>query len=196
MIIAEKSYEVSDPTIDSQVVQLKDSGADIFFNMATPKVAAQAIRKVGELGWRPKCNSSTNVSASIGGVLKPAGYDSAKGIISTAYLKDPTDPDLEGRSGDERMAGFHEQILSRTATGPTQQCLRLCRRQGLVQVLKQCGDELTRENVMKQAANLELPDRHAAAGHHDQHQPERLLSDRADAADALRWRELAAVRAA
>src|SRR5712671_2901713 len=91
MIIADKSYEVSDPTIDSQIVALKDSGADIFMTWAAPKGAAQAIRKVGELGWKPKFFLA-NVSTSVASVLKPAGLENAKDIISTAYLKDPTDP--------------------------------------------------------------------------------------------------------
>jgi ABC-type branched-subunit amino acid transport system substrate-binding protein len=119
MIIADKSYEVGDPTIDSQIVALKDSGADIFMTWAAPKGAAQAIRKVAELGWKPVYFLG-NVSTSVATVLKPAGLENSRGIISTAYIKDPTDP---------------------TA-------------QTLVQVLKQCGDELTRENVMKQAASL------------------------------------------
>jgi hypothetical protein len=91
MIIADKSYEVTDPTVDSQIVALKDSGADIFVTWAAPKGAAQAIRKVGELGWKPVYFLG-NVSTSVATVLKPAGLDNAKGIISTAYIKDPTDP--------------------------------------------------------------------------------------------------------
>ena len=91
MIIADKSYEVSDPTIDSQIVALHDSGADIFFSWAAPKGSAQAIRKVGELGWKPKFFLA-NTATSVASVLKPAGLEYAKGIISTAYLKDPTDP--------------------------------------------------------------------------------------------------------
>jgi len=125
MIIADKSYEVSDPTLDSQIVALRDSGADIFMTWAAPKGAAQAIRKVGELGWKPVFFLG-NVSTSVATVLKPAGLENSKGIISTAYLKDPTDPLWKDDPGLKT----------------------------LVQVLKQCGDDLTRENVMRQAANL------------------------------------------
>ena len=91
MIIADKSYEVSDPSIDSQIVALHDSGADIFFSWAAPKGSAQAIRKVGEFGWKPKFFLA-NAATSVASVLKPAGLEYAKDIISTAYLKDPTDP--------------------------------------------------------------------------------------------------------
>ena len=111
MIIADKSYEVSDPSIDSQIVALKDSGADIFLTWAAPKGAAQAIRKVAELGWKP-IFFLANVATSVASVLKPAGLQYAKGIISTAYLKDPTDPTWEGRSGDQDVAGVYGQIFS------------------------------------------------------------------------------------
>ena len=118
MIIADKSYEVSDPTINSQIVALHDSGADIFFSWAAPKGSAQAIRKVGELGWKPKFFLA-NTATSVASVLKPAGLENAKGIISTAYLKDPTDPTWERRSGGREVARVHGQVLSRTATRPT-----------------------------------------------------------------------------
>src|SRR3954451_15292427 len=108
MIVADKSYEVSDPTIDSQIVALKDSGADIFMTWAAPKGAAQAIRKVGELGWKPVYFLG-NVSTSVATVLKPAGLDNAKGIISTAYLKDPTDPAWKDDSGIKSWAAFMDK---------------------------------------------------------------------------------------
>ena len=117
MIIADKSYEVSDPTINSQIVALKDSGADIFMTWAAPKGAAQAIRKVAELGWKPVYFLG-NVSTSVATVLKPAGLENSKGIISTAYIKDPTDPHVEGRSRHQGVARVHGQVLSRKATRP------------------------------------------------------------------------------
>src|SRR5437764_9372905 len=98
MIIAEESYETSEPTIDSHIVKLKSSGADVFVNIATPKFAAQAIKKVAEIGWKP-VHFLNNVSASIGSVIQPAGFDNAQGIISSAYLKDPTDPQWKNDPG-------------------------------------------------------------------------------------------------
>ena len=148
MIIADKSSEVGDPTVDSQIVALKDSGADIFVTWAAPKGAAQAIRKVGELGWKPVYFLG-NVSTSVATVLRPAGLENAKGIISTIYLKDPTDLVWKDDPGIKAWL-----VFSRRRQDQQQQRLWLCHRADHVQVLKQCGDDLTRENVMKQAANL------------------------------------------
>ena len=125
MIIADKSYEVSDPTIDSQIVALKDSGADILMTWAAPKGAAQAIRKVAELGWKPVYFLG-NVSTSVATVLKPAGLENSKGIISTAYLKDPTDPPVEGRSGHQDLARLHGQVFPGRRQDQQQQRLWLC----------------------------------------------------------------------
>ncbi len=132
-IVGEAPYEVSDPTVDSQMVLLKASGAEVFFNEASPKFAAQAIRKAAELDWKP-VHLLASISNSVGSVLKPAGVDNAKGILSAAYLKDPTDPTWRNDPATK------EYLLAQT----------------MVQVLKQCGDELTRENVMRQAASLDL----------------------------------------
>ena len=153
MIIADKSYEVSDPTIDSQIVALKDSGADIMMTWAAPKGAAQAIRKVAELGWKPVYFLG-NVSTSVATVLKPAGLENSKGIISTAYLKDPTDPIVEGRSGHQDLARLHGQVFPDGDKTNINNVYGYASAQTMVQVLKQCGDNLTRENVMKQAASL------------------------------------------
>jgi branched-chain amino acid transport system substrate-binding protein len=153
MIVSEQPYETSDPTVDSQIINLKASGADVFFNVTTPKFAAQAIRKAAEIDWKP-LHLLNNVSNSVGSVLKPAGLDAAKGILSTGYLKDPTDITWKDDAGfkkwSEFMAKFYpdgDRTSSFTAYGYTVA-------QTLQQVLKQCGDDLTRENVMKQAANL------------------------------------------
>ena len=153
MIIADKSYEVSDPTIDSQIVALKDSGADIFMTWAAPKGAAQAIRKVGELGWKPVYFLG-NVSTSVATVLKPAGLDNAKGIISTVYLKDPTDPLWKDDAGLKAWLAFMDKYFPDGDKTNINNVYGYATAQTMVQVLKQCGDNLTRENVMKQAASL------------------------------------------
>src|ERR1700741_2753569 len=153
MIVADKSYEVSDPSIDSQIVALHDSGADIFFSWAAPKGSAQAIRKVGELGWKPKfflANTATSVAA----VLKPAGLENAKDIISTAYLKDPTDPAWKDDPGVKTWQAFMDKYYPDGDKLNANNVYGYVLAQNMVQVLKQCGDNLTRENVMKQAANL------------------------------------------
>ncbi len=153
MIIADKSYEVSDPTIDSQIVALHDSGADIFMTWAAPKGAAQAIRKVGELGWKPKFFLA-NVSTSVASVLKPAGLENAKDIISTAYLKDPTDPAWKDDPGVKTWRAFMDKYYPDGDKTNSNNIYGYAVAQTMVQVLKQCGDDLTRENVMKQAASL------------------------------------------
>jgi ABC-type branched-subunit amino acid transport system substrate-binding protein len=153
LIIADKSYEVSDPSIDSQIVALRDSGADTFFSWAAPKGSAQAIRKVGELGWKPRFFLA-NVSASIAGVLKPAGLQYAKDIISTAYVKDPTDPSWKDDPGLNEWRAFMEKYYPNGDQIDLNNVYGYAAAQTLVQVLKQCGDDLTRENIMKQAANL------------------------------------------
>jgi ABC-type branched-subunit amino acid transport system substrate-binding protein len=153
MIIADKSYEVSDPTIDSQIVALKDSGADIFMTWAAPKGAAQAIRKVGELGWKPKFFLA-NVSTSVASVLKPAGLENAKDIISTAYLKDPTDPAWKDDPGVATWRAFMDKYYPDGDKTNSNNIYGYAVAQTMVHVLKQCGDDLTRENIMKQAANI------------------------------------------
>ena len=153
MIIADKSYEVSDPTIDSQIVALHDSGADIFFSWAAPKGSAQAIRKVGELGWKPRFFLA-NVSTSVAGVLKPAGLENAKDIISTAYIKDPTDPAWKDDPGVKTWRAFMDKYYPDGDKTNSNNVYGYAVAQTMVQVLRQCGDDLTRENIMKQAANL------------------------------------------
>jgi len=153
MIVATASYEVTDPTVDSQVIQLKNSGADVFFNVTTPKFAAQAIKKAAEIGWKPT-QYLVNVSASIGAVIKPAGFDAAQGIITAMYIKDVTDeswnssPDF--KAWKEWMAKYQPNanpMESANATGYANAWT-------LTYVLKKCGDDLSRENVMRQAASL------------------------------------------
>jgi ABC-type branched-subunit amino acid transport system substrate-binding protein len=153
MIVADASYEVSDPTIDSQIVSLKNSGADIFVTWAAPKGAAQAIRKVAELGWKPVYFLG-NVSTSVATVLKPAGLENAKGIISTAYLKDPTDQMWKDDPGIKAWLVFMDKYFPDGDKTNNNNIYGYATAQTMVQVLKQCGDNLTRENVMKQAASL------------------------------------------
>ncbi|MCL2428662.1 MAG: ABC transporter substrate-binding protein [Alphaproteobacteria bacterium] len=152
-IVAEAPYETTDATVDSQVINLKASGADVVFNVATPKFAAQAIRKIAELGWKP-VHLLNNVSNSVGSVLKPAGFDNAKGILSTQYFKDPTDPSWKDDPAYRQWLAFMEKYYPDGDKTSTFTVYGYLAAQTLVAVLKQSGDDLSRENVMKQAANL------------------------------------------
>jgi branched-chain amino acid transport system substrate-binding protein len=153
MIVAELPYDPSETTVESQVVTLKTSGADIFFNEATPKFAAQAIRKAAEIGWRPT-QFLASISNSVGSVLKPAGLENAKGIMSVNFLKDPTDPTWKDDPAIKEWLTFMAKYFPEGDKTSTFSVYGYLLAQTLVQVLKQCGDELTRENVMRQAANL------------------------------------------
>jgi branched-chain amino acid transport system substrate-binding protein len=153
MIVLEESYEVSAPTIDSHIVKLKASGADVFVNITTPKFAAQAIKKNAEIGWKP-VHFLNNVSASVGSVMKPAGFENGQDIISSAYLKDPTDAQWKNDAGMKAWNEFLDKYYPEANRADGSVMYGYTVAQGLVQVLKQCGDNLTRENVMKQAASL------------------------------------------
>jgi len=153
MIVAEESYETTQPTIDSNIVKLKSTGADVFFNVATPKFAAQAIKKMAEIEWKP-LHLLNNVSGSIGSVMKPAGFENAQGIISSAYLKDPTDPQWKDDTGMKAWNEFLDKYFPEANRTDASVIYGYTVAQTLVQVLKQCGDDLTRENVMRQAANI------------------------------------------
>jgi branched-chain amino acid transport system substrate-binding protein len=158
MIVAEDSYETTEPTIDSHIVKLKASGADVFFDVAIPKFAAQAIVKVNEIGWKP-LHLLNNVSASIGATMKPAGFDRSQGIVSSAWLKDPTDAQWKDDPGMKTWNAFLDKYYPEANRTDANVIYGYTVAQGLVHVLKACGDDLTRENVMKQAAsikNLEL----------------------------------------
>ncbi|MFT4101469.1 MAG: ABC transporter substrate-binding protein [Burkholderiaceae bacterium] len=152
-IVAEQSYEVTDPTIDSQIVEFKSSGADVFFNMTTPKFAAMAIRKAYDIGWKP-VQYLVNVAASVGTVLVPAGVEKAVGIISTQYLKDPTDKAWADDPGMRKWQAFMKQYYPDGDLKDASNLYGYAVAQTLAQVLKQCGDDLTNANVMRQAANL------------------------------------------
>jgi ABC-type branched-subunit amino acid transport system substrate-binding protein len=153
MIVAEESYETTEPSVDGHIVKLKSSGADIFVNISTPKFAAQAIKKMAEIGWTP-LHFLNNVSASVGSVIKPAGYQNAQGIISAAYLKDPSDPQWENDAGMKEFLTFLEKDFPEGNKLDSSVVVGFGVTQTLIQVLKQCGDNLTRENIMKQAASL------------------------------------------
>ena len=153
MIVAEQTYEVTDPTIDSQIVSLKGSGADTFFNITTPKFGAQAIRKVAEVGWKP-VHYLNQVSASVGSVLKPAGLDNALGLISMQYTKDPTDPAWANDPVMKEYFAFLKKYAPDVGVDDANGTYGYAVAQLMEQVLKQAGDNLTRENIMKQAASL------------------------------------------
>jgi branched-chain amino acid transport system substrate-binding protein len=153
MIVAELPYEATDPTVDSQIVSLKASGADIFYNVTTPKFAAQAIKKAGEIGWKP-VHLLNSVSASVGAVIRPAGIEHAQGIFTALYGKDPTDPQWKDDPGVKEWLAFMDRYYpdgDKTSSFPV---YGYSVARTMVQVLRQCGDDLTRANVMKQAASL------------------------------------------
>ena len=153
MIVAQASYEVTDPTIDSQIVTLKGSGADTFFNITTPKFAAQAIRKVDEVGWKPT-HYLNQVSASVGSVLKPAGLDKAVGLISMLYVKEGSDVRWENDATMKDFKALLKKHAPEVSPDDGNATYGYAVAQMMVQVLKQAGDNLTRENIMKQAANI------------------------------------------
>jgi branched-chain amino acid transport system substrate-binding protein len=153
MIIAEESFDVTEPTIDSHIVKLKATGADVFFNMATPKFAAQAIKKINELNWKP-LQLLSFASASIGSVIKPVGFENAQGIVSATYFKDPNDVRWKNDADFKALNVFLDKYLPDANHADTLIVNGYNPALLLVEVLKQCGDDLTRENVMKQAASL------------------------------------------
>ncbi|MGY0573390.1 ABC transporter substrate-binding protein [Bradyrhizobium sp. RDM12] len=153
MVVAETSYEITEPTIDSQILRLKDAGADVLFSATTPKQAAQAIKKVAEIGWKPLHIIDINAS-SVSAVLKPAGLDNTKGVVSVGYVKDSADPEWKDDPGMKRYLAFMANYYPDGDKDSNLNVYGYITTQLLVQVLKQCGDDLTRENVMRQAASL------------------------------------------
>lgn len=153
MIVAEASYEVSDPTVDSQIVTLKASGADTMFTIATPKFAAQSIRKVADIGWQP-LHFVNNVASSVGSVLTPAGLDKSTGLITALYLKDPVDPQWDKDPGMTRWHAFMKKYMPDANVADFNYVYGYGAAQLMVMVLKACGDDLSRENVMKQATSI------------------------------------------
>jgi branched-chain amino acid transport system substrate-binding protein len=153
MIVGEASYETSDPTIDSQILKLKSAGADLFFSASTPKFAAQAIKKNAELGWKPVHILDINAT-SVGAVMQPAGLEASKGVISVNYGKDPLDPTWKDDAGMKKYFDFMAKYYPEGDKNSNFNTYGFSTAQLMVHVLKQCGDDLTRENVLKQATNL------------------------------------------
>jgi branched-chain amino acid transport system substrate-binding protein len=153
MIIAEESYETSEPTIDNHIVKLKATGADVFISITTPKFAAQAIKKLAEIDWKPM-HIVSNVSASVGSVIKPAGFENAQGILSAAYAKDGADSQWDNDPGMKKFYEFLEKNFPEGNKLDGSVVYGYGAAQTMVRVLEMCGDNLTRENVMKQAASL------------------------------------------
>ena len=159
MVVKEESYETSDPTVDSQIVSLQASGADAFLNATTPKFAAQAIRKAFDIGWKP-LHFLNNVSISVGSVLKPAGLEKSTGVITADYRKDPTDPHWKDDAGYKQWLAFMQKYMPDADLADNDHPYGMMAAMTMAQVLKQCGSDLSRENIMKEAANLkelELP---------------------------------------
>src|ERR1700682_6240809 len=153
MVVAEASYEVSDPTIDSQILKIKDAGTDLFFSATTPKQAAQAIKKIAELDWHPVQIVDINAT-SVGAVMKPAGLDASKGVISVNYGKDPLDPTWKDDAGMKRYFAFMAKYFPEGDKDSSFNTYGYSTTPLLIEVLTRCGDDLTRENVMKQATSL------------------------------------------
>ncbi len=153
MIVAEQTYETTDPTIDSQILSLQASGADTFIDITTPKFGAQAVRKAFDSGWKP-LHFLNNVAASVGTVLTPAGLEKSNGLITVEYYKDPTDPAWKDDPAMKEWFAFMAKYYPDGNVRDASNVFGVLAAQTMVQVLKQCGNDLTRENVMKQAANL------------------------------------------
>jgi len=159
MIVTEESYETTEPSIDSHVVKMKSTGADVFVSITTPKFAAQAIKKLSELQWKPM-QVVANVSASVGSVLQPAGFENAQGLLSAAYAKDGADPQWNDDPGMKKWSAFLDKYMPGANRTDGNLVFGYGVAQTLVETLKKCGDDLTRANVMKQAASLKdfVPD--------------------------------------
>jgi branched-chain amino acid transport system substrate-binding protein len=159
MIVLKQSYEVTDPTIDSQIVNLKNSGANVFFNITIPKFAVQAIKKANDIGWKP-VHYLNNVSSSLGNVLKPAGLEASRGLITALYMKEVTDPQWRNDKGFTDWVAFMKKYYPEGALDLQENAYGYNVAILMAHVLKQCGNDLSRENIMRQAANikdLELP---------------------------------------
>src|SRR5271167_433567 len=153
MILVEASYETTDPTVDSQVIGMKAAGCDVFVNTAIPKFAAQSIKKTAEIEWKP-LHILSSIGNSVAATLKPAGLEISKGIVSDFYLKDPTDPEWQNDAGYKWWIGFMDKYYPSGDKTDAGNVYGPSNAETIVHVLKQCGDDLTRENVMKQSANL------------------------------------------
>jgi branched-chain amino acid transport system substrate-binding protein len=154
LIIAQSSYETSEPTIDSHIAKLMASGADVFVNVTTPKFAAQGIKKASELGWKPAIHLVTPASISLNGVMRPAGLEASEGILGANFMRDASDPQWNNDPAMKRFKAFIDKYMPGTDLADTNVVYGYACAQTVVKVLEQAGDNLTRENLMKQAANL------------------------------------------
>jgi branched-chain amino acid transport system substrate-binding protein len=153
LVVMEQTYEVTDPTIDSQIVNLKNSGANVFFNVTIPKFAVQAIKKAHDINWKP-AHFLNNVSSSLATVLKPAGLEASKGLITALYMKEITDPQWKNDKGFTDWVAFMKKYYPEGALDDQGNAFGYTVAQAMVTVLKQCGNDLSRENILKQAASL------------------------------------------
>ncbi|MDB5548896.1 MAG: branched-chain amino acid transporter substrate-binding protein [Tardiphaga sp.] len=153
LLVAEESYETSEPTIDSHILKVRETGANVFLNIATPKFAAQAIKKMNEIGWKPM-HLMTDVSISIGAVMKPAGLDASEGVLSAGYLKDASDKQWANDEGMKKFMTFVDKYMPGANISDTNVVYGYTAAQTMIEVLKKSGDTLTRDNIMKQAASL------------------------------------------
>ena len=191
MVIKEVSYETSEPTVDSQIVTLQGAGVDTVLFAATPKFAAQAIRKTYDIGWTP-IRYMTDVSQSIATVMKPAGLEKSKGVITAVYGKDPTDARWKDDPGYTAFADFIGKYMSPKDLTDSNAVYGFGAAATMVQVLKQCGADVSRENVMRQAANIkELILPMGLPGLSLNTSPTELQPNPSNAACELQWRELA-----
>jgi ABC-type branched-subunit amino acid transport system substrate-binding protein len=153
-IVKHVSYETTDPTVDSQIIQLKDSGANVFFNIAIPKFAAQAMRKAGDLNWKP-VQYLNNVSSSVASTMKPAGFDNVQGVLTAQYLMDPTDKQWDDNADMKAWVAWMGKYNSSASLQDASNVFAYSVSLLMHETLKKCGDDLTRENLMKQAANFQ-----------------------------------------
>jgi branched-chain amino acid transport system substrate-binding protein len=149
------TYETTDPTVDSQVIQLKDSGANVFFVIAIPKFAAQAMRKAGDIGWKPAIYLN-NVSSSVASAMKPAGFENVQGVITALYLMDPTDKQFDGHPDMKAWVAWMGKHNAGASLEDASNVFAYSVSALMHETLKKCGDDLTRENVMKQATHLDM----------------------------------------
>ncbi len=156
-IVSEQSYEVADPTVDSQIINLQNAGAEVFFNITTPKFAAQAIKKAHDIGWKPT-HFLNNVSQSVGAVLKPAGLEASQGVISAIYQKESGDPQWDDDPAMQEWNAFMDEYYPDGDKSSSFTTFGYASAKTMEQVLKQAGDDLSRENIMKEAANLKQVD--------------------------------------
>ncbi len=153
-IVRTVTYEATDPTVDSQIIQLKDSGANVFFNVSAPKAAAQGIRKAAEIDWKP-VHYLNNVSASVAAVMKPAGFDNAQGIITAAYIMDATDKAWDDNAEMKEWRTWMDKNMPSANKGDANHIYGYAVAALMTETLKRCGNEMTRANLMKQAASFQ-----------------------------------------